>query len=173
MRTVQCYFFFISLKITLTVEVEIKHLSTYLDSLVQPRSFMSAPPSPSPVARLLQALSREHCSQKSPLTTVYYFPLRRERGKEKGWLRTGEEKLQRFKHHGQSRSRGQCRGFLLRNSIHSVPNLNLPAPAWMRLIKERLAVPYSPLPPQGFRVLTPRGLPFPSQPSTLFLSSAH
>lgn len=102
MRTVQCYyFFFISLKITLAVEVEIKHLSTYLNSLAQPRSFMSAPPSPSPVPRLLQALSREHCSQEPPLATVYYFPLRRK------WLQTGEEKLQRFKHHGQSPPRGQ------------------------------------------------------------------
>lgn len=72
-------FFFISLKITLAVEVEIKHLSTYLNSLAQPRAFMSATLSLNPVPRLLQALSREHCSQEFPLATVYYFPFRRGR----------------------------------------------------------------------------------------------
>lgn len=56
-------FFFISLKITLAVEVEIKHLSTYLNRLAQLRALMSATLSPNPVPKLLQALSREHCSR--------------------------------------------------------------------------------------------------------------
>lgn len=75
-------FFFISLKITLAVEVEIKHLSTYLNSLAQPRSFMSATLSPNPMPRLLQALCREHCSQESLLVTVYFFSFRRGREKQ-------------------------------------------------------------------------------------------
>lgn len=160
-------FFFISLKITLAVvEIEIKHLSVYLNRPAQATFIHVNSPSPAPVSRLLLLLLG-NIDGRNPLRLQFVLFLHM--GEEKRKPRSSAGKRKGFKDHGQSPSRAVCCSLptALATCEDYAPNLNLPSsPAEVR---DERAAPYS-LQPRGFRALTIRRLPLRHAPSHSVLS---